>query len=137
MLISCTAREHSKIFLSCENPADHLFDRDFLNVYVAHGQLIEKGFAYGNHPISFDLQLNGAGFLFDNFAVFAELFGGAIRPAFTLNRNQLEIGETVQNVAEPSIEENCAMVNDDDAFAKFLDVRHVMTREQDRSLMFR
>src|SRR5215831_13993270 len=121
--------------LSRENSPNDLFNRYFLDIDVAHLQFIEKGLANRNHPVSFYLQLNSAGFLFDNFAIFAEVLGRTIRGALTLNCDQLEIGKAIQNLTKATVEEDRAMVDDNDTFAEFLDIRHVVAGQKDRSFM--
>src|SRR6185436_20640686 len=79
----------------------------------------------------------GFGRLFNELAVFCETVVSAFVGAVALDRDVFEIGETINDFTEASVEEDFAVVNDDDALTQRLDVRHVMTREQDRRLMLR
>src|SRR5947209_864552 len=108
--------------LSRENSPDHFFDRNFLKFYIANRQSVEKCLANGNDAVAFDFQLDRAGFSLDDFAVFAEMLGRTIRPAFALDRDQLKIRETVQHFGQTTIEKDRATINNDDALAKFLDI---------------
>src|ERR1044071_1045246 len=65
------------------------------------------------------------------------MVGRATRGTFALDGDQLEICESVEDFAELPIEEDGAVVNDDDAFAKFLNIGHVMARQQNRRFMLR
>ena len=51
-----------------------------------------------------------------------------------MDGDEFEIGEAVEDVAEPAVEEEVAVVDDDDASTELLDVGHVMAGEQDGGL---
>ena len=52
----------------------------------------------------------------------------------TFDADEFEIGKTVHHFTQLAVEGNFAVVNDDDAFAEFLNVRHAMARQQDGGL---
>ena len=65
------------------------------------------------------------------------MLAGTIGPALTLNGDELGIGKAIHHVAEAAIEEDRAVINDNDPLAQLLDVGHVMAGEQDRRLLLR
>src|ERR1035437_7842777 len=105
----------------CENPADDLLDGDFLNIDVGHRQLVQQGFANGNHAVALDLELNAARVVRHDFAVFTQMLTGTIGPTLTLNGDELGVGKAIHHVAEAAIKEDRAVIDDDDALAKLLD----------------
>src|SRR5579859_398440 len=114
-----------------EELADYVLNGHFLNVNVIDGQLIEQGLADGDHAVAFHLELDIAGVVFEHLAVAGQVFSGAPFRGGALNGNELEVSEAVNDLAEQTVEGDGAVVNDDDAPAKLLDVRHVMAGQQD------
>ena len=122
---------------SGEDPANDFFDGDFLYVNVADGQFVQQGFADRNHAVALDLELDAARGLRHDLAIPAQLLAGAVGRALALNGDELGIGEAVHHLAEAAIEEDRAVINDNDALAQLLDVGHVMAGEQDGRLLLR
>ncbi len=120
---------------SREDPADDLLNRDFLNINVAYGQFVQERFTDGNHAFPLNLELNSTGSLLDDLTVFAEVFGGTVHATFALDPDQLGISKAVHDLTEPAIEENRAVVNDDDSLAELLDISHVMAGQQNGGLV--
>src|SRR6266478_8559957 len=98
-----------------KNAPDDFFDGDLPDVNVADGQFVQQGFAGGNHPVALDFEPDAARGLLDDFAVLAHALGGKLSGGLKTNSYQFGIREAVHDVAEPAIEENRAVVNDDDA----------------------
>src|SRR6266571_7652888 len=82
-----------------EDPADDFFDGHFLNVNVAHGQLVQQCLANRNDPVAFDLESNTALVLFQDLAIFGQVLGRTRSRSFALDGNELEIGEPIQHLA--------------------------------------
>src|ERR1035437_8118752 len=101
-----------------KDPANDFLDGDFLNVNVGNGEFVQQGFADGNHAVTLDLELDAARALRHDFAVFAQALAGRSGRAFTLDSDEFGIGKTVHDIAEAPIEEDRAMINDDDPFAQ-------------------
>src|SRR5579885_2391628 len=132
---SSTAAWRNGSISTQKNLPDDILDGHLLNVNVAHGQIVEQGFADGDDPIAFDFEGNAAGGLFRDFAVTAQPFQRQFAGVLTLNRHQFEIREAVHNLAQPAVEKNPAVVNNDHALAQFLNVRHIMAGQQNRRLL--
>src|SRR6185503_3011560 len=106
-----------------ENLADDVFDGHFLDVDVVHGKFVEESFTHLNYAVAFHFQLHGRAGVFDDFTVLAQPFPRTRLATRALDRDQFEIGETVEHVAELSVEKQGAAIDDDHAAAKSLDVR--------------
>src|SRR5215472_13705105 len=116
-------------------PSNHFLNRHLLNINVAHWQFIEQRLANGNDPVALYLQLYAAGVFLHDLAVTVELLARTVRSTFAVNGYELEIREAIQHFAQSAIEENGSLIDNDDAFAEFLNVGHVMARQQDCGLV--
>ena len=116
--------------LCSKNLPDDVFNGDFLDVYVGDGEFVEEGFTGGNDVVALHFKREGGGGLLGDFAVAGEFRGGNFIGLLALDGDELEVGEAVHDVAQFAVEEDFAVVNDDDALAERLDVGHVMAGEE-------
>ena len=118
-----------------ENLADDIFHRHFGDIDIGHGQFIEQGFAGGDHAVARHFQRDGRGRAHGHFAVAQQFFRRILLRLLALESHELEIREPVHDLRQLAVKEQFAMVDDDDAAAELLDVRHVMAGEHDGGLL--
>src|SRR2546423_6843704 len=115
-----------------EELADHFFNRNFLEVDVAHVARL-KHFASGlSHFRPRHLELDRHRRLFDYLTEPRKI------PRLLFVKRQAEDfvnGEAIDNFIERSIEKDFAVIDDQHTTSQFLDVLHVMTREQRHNAM--
>ena len=68
--------------------------------------------------------------MFDDLSVFLQVVRRAPIAAVALDGDEFEVGKAVEHIAKPAVKENHAAVDNNDALTEFLDVGHVMARQQ-------
>src|SRR5438445_325461 len=110
------------IWMTSEDTTDDFFDGHLLDINISDRQLIQKSLADGDYAIALDLEPDAARALLDDFTVLAQMLRGTAVGAGALDSDEFGIGEPVDNVAQPAIEEDFTVVDDNHPFAEFLDI---------------